>query len=49
MQSETPKGVYLRSLEVIGEAVKHLPKALRQKYPAIEWRFIAGMRDPPYS
>ncbi len=39
------KRAYVRSLEVIGEAVKQLPNDLRQKYPAIEWRAMAGMRD----
>ncbi len=36
LQSETLKRAYVRSLEVIGEAVKQIPDALRQKYPAIE-------------
>lgn len=31
--------------EIIGEAVKQLPEDLRQSYPQIEWRLIAGMRD----
>lgn len=35
----------LRRLELIGEAVKHVPKRLRDKYPDIPWRQIAGMRD----
>ena len=34
-----------RSLEVIGEATKNIAFSFRQKYPAIEWREIAGMRD----
>jgi uncharacterized protein with HEPN domain len=45
LASETLKRAYIRSIEVIGEAVKHLPDELRQKYNAIEWREIAGMRD----
>jgi uncharacterized protein with HEPN domain len=45
MQDETLKRAYVRSIEVIGEAVKQLPDALRQKYGAIEWRAMAGMRD----
>ena len=35
----------MRSLEVIGEAVKKLPPELRAKYPHVDWSDIAGMRD----
>lgn len=35
----------LRRIENIGEAVKHVPKHLRDKYPDIPWKSIAGMRD----
>jgi len=35
----------LRRLEVMGEAVKHVPQKMRGKYPEIPWRKIAGMRD----
>lgn len=35
----------LRRLEIIGEAVKHLPKELRERHPSIPWREIAGLRD----
>ncbi len=45
VQDETLKRAYVRSIEVIGEAVKQLPDGLRQKYDAIEWRAMAGMRD----
>jgi uncharacterized protein with HEPN domain len=36
---------FSRSLEIIGEAVKKLPNDLRLKYPLVEWKDIAGMRD----
>ena len=45
VEDETLKRAYARSIEVIGEAVKKLPDQLRQKYNAIEWRAMAGMRD----
>lgn len=35
----------LRRLEIIGEAVKHLPATLRDDYPEVPWRQIAGLRD----
>lgn len=45
VQDETLKRAYVRSIEVIGEAVKQLPNDLRQKCGSIEWRLLAGMRD----
>lgn len=35
----------IRCLEVIGEATKKIPAALRQRYPQIPWSQVAGMRD----
>ena len=35
----------LRRLEIIGEVVKNLPREFRNRYPAIPWKKIAGMRD----
>ena len=34
-----------RNLEIIGEAVKHLPDKVRDCSPEIEWKKIAGLRD----
>jgi uncharacterized protein with HEPN domain len=35
----------IRSLEVLGEATKHIPGSFRKKYPDIPWSKMAGMRD----
>ena len=42
---ETRKRAFVRSIEVIGEATKNIPEDLRDEYPQIQWRAIAGMRD----
>jgi uncharacterized protein with HEPN domain len=34
-----------RALEILGEAVKRLPEELRNRYPQVEWKAVAGMRD----
>ena len=35
----------IRRIEIIGEAVKNIPKQVKNKYPDIAWKEIAGMRD----
>ena len=35
----------VRNLEVIGEAVKHIPQAVRDQKTEIEWRKIGALRD----
>ena len=35
----------IRTLEVIGEAARQIPQSLRQRYPDVPWKRMAGMRD----
>lgn len=42
---EVRKRAFVRSIEIIGEAVKQIPVGVKKKYPFVEWREIAGMRD----
>jgi len=42
---EVLKKAFVRSLEIIGEAVKKIPPHFRKKYSFVPWREITGMRD----
>lgn len=35
----------IRNLEIIGEAAKKIPEDVRQRFPEIEWKRIASLRD----
>jgi len=35
----------LRNLEVMGEAAKHIPEAVRKELPDVPWRAMAELRD----
>ncbi len=45
MADETLKRAFVRSIEIIGEAVKRLPDEFRSEHSTIDWRAIAGTRD----
>lgn len=34
-----------RVMELVGECAKRVPLDLREKYPAVPWRQVTGMRD----
>jgi uncharacterized protein with HEPN domain len=35
----------IRALEIIGEAVKKIPAEVKEQFPGVPWKDIAGMRD----
>lgn len=35
----------VRALEIIGEAAKRVPQAMRARYAEVPWREVAGIRD----
>jgi len=45
MREKLIQNAVIRSIEVIGETVKNLPKSFTNKYKEIPWNKIAGMRD----
>ena len=42
---QTLRRAFVRSLEIIGEAVKNLPTEFRISHPEVAWRPMAQMRD----
>ncbi|MCX7856161.1 MAG: DUF86 domain-containing protein [Anaerolineae bacterium] len=44
-QDDKTASAVIRKLEIIGEATRHIPPHLRQAYPDIPWKEMAGMRD----
>jgi uncharacterized protein with HEPN domain len=35
----------VRALEIVGEASRRIPDEVKQRYPGIPWKDMAGMRD----
>lgn len=35
----------MRNLQIIGEAIKHLPAEIRAEYKNVNWKKAAGLRD----
>ena len=44
-KDDKTKFAVIRGLEIIGEATKHISEEVRNKYPEIPWKEMAGMRD----
>jgi len=45
LKDEVLRRAFVRSLEIVGEAVQKLPAEFREGEPRIDWRRVAGMRD----
>jgi uncharacterized protein with HEPN domain len=45
VENDLVSSAVIRKFEIIGEATKRVPKEIRDKYPDIPWRRMAGMRD----
>jgi len=35
----------VRNLEIIGEAARHIPEQVRQRYPEVPWQRVVGLRN----
>ena len=44
-EDPTLQRAVVRSIEIIGEASKRVPLAVRDAHPQVEWRSMARMRD----
>jgi uncharacterized protein with HEPN domain len=45
LNDKKTKNAVIRSIEVIGEATKRIPESIKDKYPSVPWKKMAGMRD----
>jgi len=45
LKNKEKQNAVIRSIEVIGEAVKNIPENIKEKYKKVRWKDIAGTRD----
>ena len=44
-EDDKTSSAVIRKFEIIGEATRHVPDNLKENYPDIPWKRMAGMRD----
>jgi uncharacterized protein with HEPN domain len=45
LEDEKTRYSVICALEIVGEAVKKVPAAIRRRNPGVPWKDMAGMRD----
>ena len=44
-EDDKTSSAVIRKFEIIGEATKNIPQSIKEKYPPIPWKEMAGFRD----
>ncbi|MFH1859978.1 MAG: DUF86 domain-containing protein [bacterium] len=45
LSDEKTLSAVIQKFEIIGEAAKNVPEFIKEKYPNVAWKDMAGMRD----